>query len=341
MMHLGVKLAYDGNRLSEVVALAEHADRVGFDSVWTAEAYGADAATVLAYLAGRTERIGLGSGIMQMPARTPANTAMTAMTIDALSNGRFLLGLGASGPQVVEGWHGVAYGRPLQRTREYVDVVRQVIARTGPVTFTGTHYQVPYEGPDATGLGKPLRSTMHPVRSRIPIFLAAIGPKNVALAAEIADGWLPTFCNPEQPDVLEESIAAGLARSGRSRSEFTVLPTAYVHVGDDLEECRDVLRPYFSLYIGGMGARGRNFYFDLVCRYGFEEIAHKVQDLYLSGHQHDATALIPAEMIDAMCLVGSIERIADRLGAWKASGIDGLLLRSEQPEYFEALRGLA
>ena len=340
-MHLGSKLAYDGNGLPDVLALAEQADRAGFDSVWTAEAYGADAATVLAYLAGRTKRIGLGTGIMQMPARTPANAAMTAMTIDAMSQGRFSLGLGVSGPQVVEGWHGVAYGRPLPRTREYVDLVRQVIARGQPVTLTGAHYQVPYAGPDATGLGKPLRSTMHPVRSHIPIFLAAIGPKNIALAAEIADGWLPTFCNPERPEVLEASIQEGLARGGRSRSQFTVLPTAYVRVGDDLEECRDALRPYFSLYIGGMGARGRNFYFDLVCRYGFEEIAVKVQDLYLSGHQRDATALIPAEMIDAMCLVGPIDRIADRLAAWKESGVDGLLLRCEQPEYFEALRGLA
>jgi F420-dependent oxidoreductase-like protein len=278
---------------------------------------------------------------MQMPARTPAITAMTAMTIDALSRGRFNLGLGVSGPQVVEGWHGVPYGRPLKRTREYVDLVRQVIARSDPVALAGDLYQVPYTGPDATGLGKPLRSTMHPVRKQIPIYLAAIGPKNVALAAEIADGWLPTFCNPERPEVLESSIQEGLARGGRSRSEFTVLPTAYVRVGNDLEECRDAVRPYFSLYIGGMGARGRNFYFDLVCRYGFEEVAVKVQDLYLSGHQRDATALIPAEMIDAMCLVGPIDRIADRIGAWKASGVDGLLLRSEQPEYFEALRGLA
>lgn len=340
-MHLGIKLAYDGNGLADVLALAEQADRVGFDSVWTAEAYGADAATILAYLAGRTEQIGLGTGVMQMPARTPANTAMTAMTIDALSQGRFNLGLGVSGPQVVEGWHGVPYGRPLKRTREYVDLVRQVIARGDPVTLAGDLYQVPYTGSDASGLGKPLRSTMRPVREHIPIYLAAIGPKNVALAAEIADGWLPTFCNPERPEILESSIQEGLARGGRSRREFTVLPTAYVRVGDDLDECRDALRPYFSLYIGGMGARGRNFYFDLVCRYGFEEIAVKVQDLYLSGHQRDATALIPAEMIDAMCLVGPIDRIADRIGAWKASGVDGLLLRSEQPEYFEALRGLA
>jgi F420-dependent oxidoreductase-like protein len=340
-MHLGIKLAYDGNGLADVLALAEQADRVGFDSVWTAEAYGADAATILAYLAGRTKQIGLGTGVMQMPARTPANTAMTAMTIDALSHGRFNLGLGVSGPQVVEGWHGVPYGRPLKRTREYVDLVRQVIARGDPVTLAGDLYQVPYTGPDASGLGKPLRSTMRPVRERIPIYLAAIGPKNVALAAEIADGWLPTFCNPERPEILESSIQEGLARGGRSRREFTVLPTAYVRVGKDLDECRDALRPYFSLYIGGMGARGRNFYFDLVCRYGFEEIAVKVQDLYLSGHQRDATALIPAEMIDAMCLVGPIDRIADRIGAWKASGVDGLLLRSEQPEYFEALRGLA
>jgi F420-dependent oxidoreductase-like protein len=339
-MHVGLKLAYDGNHLADVVALAEHADKVGFDSVWTAEAYGADAVTVLAFIAARTTQIGLGSGIMQMPARTPANAAMTAMTLDGLSNGRFHLGLGVSGPQVVEGWHGVAYGRPLLRTREYVSIVRQVIACDQPVTLDGQMYQVPYQGADATGLGKPLRSTMHPVRPSIPIFLAAIGPKNVALAAEIADGWLPTFCNPGRPDVLEESIAVGLAKADRPRSSFTVLPTAYVRVGDDLDACRDVLRPYFSLYIGGMGAKGRNFYFDLVCRYGFAEIAEKIQDLYLDGHQRDATALVPDEMIDAMCLVGPIERIADQMAVWRDSGIDGILLRSEQPEHFEALRGL-
>ena len=278
---------------------------------------------------------------MQMPARTPANAAMTAMTIDALSNGRFNLGLGVSGPQVVEGWHGVAYGRPLLRTREYIALVRQVIACDQPVTLDGRLYQVPYQGADATGLGKPLRSTMHPVRTSIPIFLAAIGPKNVALAAEIADGWLPTFCNPAQPEVLEEGIAAGLAKAGRDRSSFTILPTAYVRVGDDLDACRDALRPYFSLYIGGMGAKGRNFYFDLVCRYGFGGIAEKIQDLYLDGHQRDATALVPNELIDAMCLVGPIERIADQLATWRDSGIDGILLRSEQLEHFEALRGLA
>jgi F420-dependent oxidoreductase-like protein len=340
-MHLGIKLAYDGNHLDDVLAIAERADQAGFDSVWTAEAYGADAVTVLAFIAGRTTHIGLGSGIMQIPARTPASTAMTAMTLDALSGGRFNLGLGASGPQVVEGWHGVAYGRPLQRTRAYVSLVRQIIAREKPVTFDSEVYQVPYAGADATGLGKPLRSTMHPVRDRIPVYLAAIGPRNVALAAEIADGWLPTFCNPDHPEVFATSVAQGLERGGRDRSDFTILPTAYVRVGDDLDECRDALRPYFSLYIGGMGARGRNFYFDLVCSYGFEEIAVKVQDLYLDGHQRDATALIPDEMIDAMCLVGPIPRIAERLKVWESSGVDGLLLRTEQPDQFEALRGLA
>jgi F420-dependent oxidoreductase-like protein len=340
-MHLGIKLAYDGNHLNDVLAIAERADQAGFDSVWTAEAYGADAVTVLAFIAGRTTRIGLGSGIMQMPARTPASTAMTAMTLDALSGGRFSLGLGASGPQVVEGWHGVAYGRPLQRTRAYVSLVRQIIARDKPVTFDSEVYQVPYAGADATGLGKPLRSTMHPVRDRIPVYLAAIGPRNVALAAEIADGWLPTFCNPDHPEVFAASVARGLERGGRGRSDFTILPTAYVRVGDDLDECRDALRPYFSLYIGGMGAKGRNFYFDLVCAYGFEEIAVRVQDLYLDGHQRDATALIPDDMIDAMCLVGPIPRIAERLKVWEDSGVDGLLLRTEQPDQFEALRGLA
>jgi F420-dependent oxidoreductase-like protein len=339
-MHLGLKLAYDGKHLASVIALAELAERVGLDSVWTAEAYGADAVTLLSFIAGRTSRIGLGSGIMQMPARTPAITAMTAMSLDALSGGRFSLGLGASGPQVVEGWHGVAYGKPLQRSREYVDIVRQVLRRD-TVAYDGRTYQVPYARADATGLGKSLRSSMPALRPGLPIYLAAIGPRNVELAAEIADGWLPTFYSPDHPEVFSDSLTAGFARGNRSRHQFSILPTAYVRVGPDLEECCDALRPYFSLYIGGMGARGRNFYFDLVCRYGYEDVAEKVQDLYLDGHIKAATAAVPDGLIDEMCLVGPIDRIADRLDAWRQSGVDGILLRTEQPETFVELRELA
>jgi F420-dependent oxidoreductase-like protein len=340
-MHLGLKLAYDGKNLGSVVALAELAERVGLDSVWTAEAYGADAVTLLSFIAGRTARIGLGSGILQMPARTPANTAMTAMSLDALSGGRFSLGLGASGPQVVEGWHGVAYGKPLQRSREYVDIIRQVLRRDQPVAYDGQTYQIPYGGEDATGLGKSLRSSMPALRRDLPIYLAAIGPRNVELAAEIADGWLPTFYSPDHPEVFAGSLGAGFARGDRTRDQFAILPTAYVQVGAHLTECCDALRPYFSLYIGGMGARGRNFYFDLICRYGYEDVAAKVQDLYLDGHTREATAAVPDRLIDEMCLVGPLPRIAERLQAWRQSGVDGILLRTEQPETFEDLRKLA
>jgi F420-dependent oxidoreductase-like protein len=340
-VHLGLKLAYDGKDINSVVALAERAEQAGLDSVWAAEAYGADAVTLLSFIAGRTARIGLGSGILQMPARTPANAAMTAMSLDALSGGRFTLGLGASGPQVVEGWHGVAYGKPLQRTREYVDIIRQVLAGDQRVTLHGQTYQVPYDGTDATGLGKPLRSSMRALRPDLPIYLAAIGPRNVSLAAEIADGWLPTFYSPGHPEVFADSLAAGFARGNRTRNQFTILPTAYVRAGPRLEECCDVLRPYFSLYIGGMGARGRNFYFDLICRYGYEDVAAKIQDLYLGGHTREATAAVPDRMIDEMCLVGPLPRIAERLEAWRESGVDGILLRTEQPETFDQLRSLA
>jgi F420-dependent oxidoreductase-like protein len=339
-MHLGLKLAYDGKDLSSVVALAELAERAGLDSVWAAEAYGADAVSLLSFIAGRTSRIGLGSGILQMPARTPANTAMTAMSLDALSGGRFTLGLGASGPQVVEGWHGVAYGKPLQRSREYLAIVRQVLARE-TVAYQGATYHIPYDGADATGLGKSLRSSMPALRPELPIYLAAIGPRNVALAAEIADGWLPTFYSPGHPDVFADSLNAGFARGNRAREQFTILPTAYVRVGPRLEECCDALRPFFSLYIGGMGARGRNFYFDLICRYGYEDVAVKVQDLYLDGQVREATAAVPDSLIDDMCLVGPIPRIAERLEAWRQSGVDGILLRTSQPETFEQLRKLA
>src|SRR5688572_15112562 len=221
-MKLGLNIGYSGSTITDVLPLVEHADRIGIDSVWAAEAYGSDAVTVLAYLAARTERIKLGSAILQMPARTPANTAMTAMTLDALSGGRVLLGLGLSGPQVVEGWHGVPYGKPLGRTREYVEIVRQAIAREAPLEFAGEHYTIPYAGSDATGLGKPLKSILHPVRNRIPIYLAAIGPKNVALTAEIADGWLPIFYSPEREDIFNAHLDEGLANAGRKAEELDI-----------------------------------------------------------------------------------------------------------------------
>ena len=337
-MQLGINLAYSGAAMAEVLPLVQHADAVGIDSVWAAEAYGADAVSVLAYLAGQTSHIKLGSGVLQMPARTPANTAMTAMTLDALSNGRVLLGLGVSGPQVVEGWHGVAYGRPLARTREYVDIVRKIVARSKPLAHEGQEYRIPYDGPDATGLGKPLKSILRPVRPHIPIYLAAIGPKNTRLTAEIADGWLPLFYSPEREETLVEPLDAGLSAAGRSADDLDIAAAVPVVAGADLTACRDEVRPLFALYIGGMGARDRNFYADLMIRYGFEEATRKIQDLFLAGQRAQAAAAVTDEMIDEMALVGPIERIVDRLEAWKQSRVGTLVLGTHQAEILEPLR---
>jgi F420-dependent oxidoreductase-like protein len=337
-MELGLNVGMIGGDPSAMVSLVEHADRLGIESVWAAEAYGSDAVTVLSYLAGRTERIKLGSAILQMPARTPANTAMTAMSLDALSGGRMLLGLGLSGPQVVEGWHGVPYGRPLARTREYVEIVRRVIAREDRLEFDGTEYQVPYQGPNATGLGKPLKSILHPVRSSIPVYLAAIGPKNVRLTAEIADGWLPIFYSPEREDIYNEHLDAGLEAAGRDPDSLAIAPTASVVVGDDLDACRDAVRPGLALYIGGMGARGRNFYHDLACRYGFEKEADEIQDLYLDGKKAEAAAKVPDALVDETALVGPLDRVVDRLEAWKESRVSTLILGTRDPDVLERLQ---
>ena len=337
-MKLGLNIGYSGSSIADVLPLVEHADRIGIDSVWAAEAYGSDAVTVLAYLAARTERIKLGSAILQMPARTPANTAMTAMTLDALSGGRVLLGLGLSGPQVVEGWHGVPYGKPLGRTREYVEIVRQAIAREAPLEFSGEHYTIPYEGSDATGLGKPLKSILHPVRNRIPIYLAAIGPRNVALTAEIADGWLPIFYSPEREDIFNAHLDEGLASAGRTATELDIAASVMVAAGDDIDACRDALRPFLALYIGGMGAKGRNFYNDLATRYGFGEAAVTIQDLYLEGRKDEAAAAVPDQLVDEIALVGPVDRIVDRLDAWKESRVGTMVLGTYQPEVLTALQ---
>ncbi|MGH3664603.1 MAG: LLM class F420-dependent oxidoreductase, partial [Egibacteraceae bacterium] len=338
LMRLGLNIGYSGSAIEDILPLVEHADRVGIDSVWAAEAYGSDAVTVLSYLAARTTRIKLGTAILQMPARTPANTAMTAMTLDALSGGRLLLGLGLSGPQVVEGWHGVPYGKPLGRTREYVEIVRKAIARTEPLTHAGEHYRIPYDGADATGLGKPLKSILHPVRDRIPIYLAAIGPRNVALTAQIADGWLPVFYSPEREATYNADLDAGFAEAGRDPAELDIAPSVMVAAGDDLDACRDQLRPYFALYIGGMGARGRNFYCDLVTRYGFGDAAQRIQDHYLDGRKAEAAAEVPDALLDETALVGPLDRIVDRLEAWKASRITTMVLGTNQPEVLDALQ---
>jgi len=317
-------LGYAAGQMQLPVELVQEADRLGVYSVWTAEAYGSDAVSPLAWLGALTQRIKLGTAIMQMPGRTPANAAMTAMTLNQLSGGRFLMGLGLSGPQVVEGWHGVSYAQPLLRTREYVAIVRDIFRRERPLTFAGRHYQIPYRGDDATGLGKPLKSTLK-ADPNIPIYLAAIGPKNVELAAEIADGWLPIFFAPEQYDVAYKAhIDAGLAKAGKSIDQFDIAPTVSVVINDNLDIAYNMLRPMLALYIGGMGARGKNFYYDLAVRYGFEAAATEIQDLYLAGDKGAAMARVPGELIDAVALVGPRARVRERLALWRNSPVTTL-----------------
>jgi F420-dependent oxidoreductase-like protein len=324
-MRLGLNLGYWSSGPSDSVALAIEAERVGFHSLWTAEAYGSDAVTTLTWLASKTERINVGTAIMQMPARTPAMTAMTAVTLDILTGGRFMLGIGASGPQVVEGWHGVVYGKLLTRTREYVDILRMILKRAQPVEYHGEYYNIPVQG--GTGLGKPLKLIVHPLRPKIPIYLAAIGPKNVALAAEVADGWLPVFFSPHRLNIFRASLDEGFAKrkDGKAADDFDVAPTVSVVLGDDVNACRAQVKPNLALYIGGMGARGKNFYNDLACRYGYEEAAGRIQEFYLSGKKNEAIAAVPDELVDEVALCGPRERIRDQLAAWRDAGVTTLI----------------
>jgi F420-dependent oxidoreductase-like protein len=302
------------------------AERLGFDSVWTAEAYGSDAFTPLAWWGSRTERLRLGTGIVQLSARTPTATAMAALTLDHLSGGRVILGLGASGPQVVEGWYGQPYPKPLARTREYIDIVRRVLARGEPLEHHGEFYDVPLQG--GAGLGKPLKSTVHPVRADLPIFLAAEGPKNVALAGEIADGWLPLFFAPKDDGFYRSCLAEGFAASGEAgkAERFEVVSTAFIVPGDDVERCADVVRPFLALYAGGMGARGVNFHFEVFARMGYEDVATNVQDLYLAGKKQEAAASIPLAMVEDVALVGPPDKIRDELVRWKETCITTLVV---------------
>lgn len=327
-MRLGLMAGYSGAKIELPMDIIREADQLGVYAVWTAEAYGSDAVTPLAWIGAQTEHIHLGTAIMQMPARTPANTAMTAMTLDQLSGGRFLLGLGLSGPQVVEGWHGIAYGKPLTKTREYVQIVRDILKREKPLVHDGEYYHIPYQGADASGLGKPLKSILHG-RADMPIYLAAIGPKNVQLCAEIADGWLPIFFSPEHYDsVYKPQIEAGFAAAGNGKSlaTFDIAPTVQVMMDDNLEACWNALKPGLALYIGGMGAKGRNFYNDLAVRYGFEEAAATIQDLYLAGDKAGAVSAIPNELVDTVALCGPKARIKDRLALWRNSPVTTLNL---------------
>jgi F420-dependent oxidoreductase-like protein len=320
-MKLGVHVGYWGLGLTaeDQIEIVQEAERLGYDSVWTAEAYGSDAATVLGWLAGQTSTIKLGSSIFQIPGRTAAMTAMTAATIDQLSGGRMLLGLGTSGPQVSEGWHGVRFGKQLQRTREYVEVVRMALRRER-VEFHGESIDLPL--PD--GPGKALKLTIAPVQERIPIYLAAIGPKNTQLTGEIADGWMPMLVAPEHLAELRQPLDEGAALAGRSLDDFDIAPSVQVMVTDDLDAARDAMRPFIALYVGGMGSRKQNFYNQLVQRYGFEADARRVQDLYLEGKKQEAAAALPAALIDQVALVGPPDVVRERLAVYREAGVGTL-----------------
>jgi F420-dependent oxidoreductase-like protein len=307
------------------------AERLGFDSMWTAEAYGSDCLTPLAWWGAATRRLKLGTSIMQLSARTPTAAAMAAMTLDHLTGGRMILGIGASGPQVVEGWYGQAYPKPLARTREYVSVIRDVVAREHPVEFHGEHYQLPL--PDGAGLGKPLKSTIHPYRTDLPVYLAAEGPKNVAMAAEIGDGWLPLWFSPKEDQRYRACLAEGFSRDGARRGpdDFEVAAILPVVIGDDVQEAADMIRPMLALYIGGMGAKGANFHFDVFARMGWEEQCHKIQELYLGGRKDEAISSVPLELVEDVALVGPAAKLREEVPRWEASCLTTALVSGPPP----------
>jgi len=322
-MRLGISVGYWGLGLTagQQIELVKEAEAAGFDSVWAAEAYGSDAATVLAWIAAQTEKIKLGSAIFQMPARSPAMTAMTAATLDNLSDGRVIIGLGSSGPQVAEGWHGQRFPKQLRRTREYVEILRKALARER-LEYDGDIYTLPL--PD--GPGKALKLTIATVQERIPIYIAAIGPKNTQLAGEIADGWIPLFFSPEHVSDAKQLLEEGAARSGRDLSGFQISPSVQVRIDDDIDRARDAMRPFLALYVGGMGSREKNFYNALVRRYGFDEAADEVQNLYLEGKKEEAAAALPDELIDKTTLVGPRDVIAERLAVYRDAGVGRLIV---------------
>lgn len=328
-MKLGLNTGYwSSGPPAGVTEMVVAAEQLGFDSLWTAEAYGSDALTPLAWWGAATTTLRLGTSIMQLSARTPTAAAMAALTLDHLSNGRFILGLGASGPQVVEGWYGQPYPKPLARTREYVDIVRQVFAREAPVELQGKHYQLPFPG--GAGLGKALKPTVHPLRKDIPIMLAAEGPKNVALAAEIGDGWLPLWFGPKSDAFYRQALAEGFAKEGsrhQGLDTFEVVSMLPVVVADDAEGCADFFRPMLALYIGGMGAKGANFHYEVFARMGWESECAKIQDLYLDGHKADAIAAVPTGLVEDVALIGPLDKVLGELPAWKETCISTALVQ--------------
>jgi F420-dependent oxidoreductase-like protein len=326
-MKLGLMAAGFGPQIKVDVARIKEAEALGYDSVWTAEAWGSDAITPLAWIAAQTSKIKLGTAIMQMQARTPAMCAMQVMTVDQLSGGRMIVGIGPSGPQVIEGWHGLPYGKPLKRTREYIAVMRQIFGREKPVEFQGEYYQLPYKGPGSSGLGKPLRSILHG-RTDIPIYTATISPKGVETAAEVADGFIPVWTTPKGLETFVPQLEAGFRKAGAGKgfNNFEIAVSVNVVVNNDLKAARESLKPGIALYVGGMGARGKNFYTDHVSRQGWADDAHKIQDLFLGGKRQEAVAAVPDALVDELSLVGSKERIRERAAAWKASKATMLLL---------------
>jgi F420-dependent oxidoreductase-like protein len=324
-LKLGLNLGYwgIGPQGEEAVEAVRAAERAGYDSAWAAESYGSDVVSVLAWLAAQTETIQLGAAIMQVPARPPAAAAMAGCTIDALSGGRFIFGFGPSGPQVSEGWYGIPYAKPWGRTREYIEIVRQIVAREGRLEYDGQHFKLPLPG----GEGKALKLNFHPVRNRIPIFVGAIGRKSVEMAAEICDGWIPIFSSPDAfESTWGEHIEAGLAKGGRERSELEVSPTVQVAIDGDLDGARAIVKAGLLLYLGGMGSRKTNFYVDLTHRFGFGEVADEVQSLYLDGKREDAYAAIPDELVNATSLIGSEEEVSARLDSYVSAGVDRLIV---------------
>ena len=340
-MKLGFLLGYSGKHIHIPIDLIQQAESMGYDSVWTAEAYGNDAVTSAAYVLAQTSKIRVGTAIMQMPARTPAMCAMTAMSLDQLSGGRFIVGLGASGPQVVEGWHGVPYGKPVTRTKEYIQIMRKIFEREGPVEFDGQMYQMPNRSEGTTGLGKPLKSIL--AATDIPIYTASITPAGLRCAGEVADGVFPVWMDPNKYDVLGDSIEQGFAKagSGKSLKDFDIAPFVTVAMNDDLDAAYDALRPWLALYIGGMGAKNKNFYHEYATRLGYGDAANQIQELYLSGKKPEAEALVPNELLDEVSLIGPRERIIERLGPWKEAGkrgeVGSMLLGVQDPAVLELL----
>jgi len=340
-MKLGFLLGYSGKHIHMPIELIQQAESMGYDSVWTAEAYGNDAVTSAAYVLAQTSKIRVGTAIMQMPARTPAMCAMTAMSLDQLSGGRFIVGLGASGPQVVEGWHGVPYGKPVTRTKEYIQIMRKIFEREGPVEFDGEIYQMPNQSEGTTGLGKPLKSIL--AATDIPIYTASITPAGLRCAGEVADGVFPVWMDPNKYDVLGESIEQGFEKAGNGKSlkDFDIAPFVTVAMNDDLDAAYDALRPWLALYIGGMGAKNKNFYHEYATRLGYGDAANQIQELYLSGKKPEAEALVPNELLDEVSLIGPRERIIERLGPWKEAGkrgeVGSMLLGVQDPVVLELL----